>query len=122
MKIGILGLGLIGGSLGLDMRSHNHTVIGVSRQESTCQKAMTLGCVDAASTDLNLLADTEVVFICTPLGFIVPTMEQLITVLPTNTVVTDVGSVKTPIVEAITPPCGKILSGDTQWLELLKVV
>lgn len=103
MKIGILGLGLIGGSLGLDMRSHNHTVIGVSRQESTCEKAMTLGCVDIASTDLNLLADTEVVFICTPLGLIVPTMEQLITILPTNTVVTDVGSVKTPIVEAISP-------------------
>jgi arogenate dehydrogenase (NADP+) len=103
MKIGILGLGLIGGSLGLDMRSHHHTVIGVSRRESTCQKAVTLGCVDRASTDLSLLADTEVVFICTPLGLIVPTMEQLITVLPANTVVTDVGSVKTPIVEAISP-------------------
>jgi arogenate dehydrogenase (NADP+) len=103
MKIGILGLGLIGGSLGLDMRSHGATVIGVSRQASTCQKAITLGCVDTASTDLNLLADTEVVFICTPLGLIIPTMERLITILPANTVVTDVGSVKTPIVEAISP-------------------
>jgi arogenate dehydrogenase (NADP+) len=103
MKIGILGLGLIGGSLGLDMRSHGATVIGVSRRESTCQKAVTLGCVDQASTDLSLLASAEVVFICTPVGLIVPTMEQLITLLPANTVVTDVGSVKTPIVEAISP-------------------
>lgn len=103
MKIGIVGLGLIGGSLGLDMRSHHHTVVGVSRRESTCQKAVTLGCVDQASTDLSLLATAEVVFICTPIGLIIPTMQQLITVLPANTIVTDVGSVKTPIVEAISP-------------------
>jgi arogenate dehydrogenase (NADP+) len=111
MKIGILGLGLIGGSLGLDMRSHNHSVIGVSRRASTCQKAITLGCVDTASTDLNLLADTEVVFICTPLALIIPTMEQLITILPANTVVTDVGSVKTPIVEAISPLWDNFIGG-----------
>jgi arogenate dehydrogenase (NADP+) len=111
MKIGILGLGLIGGSLGLDMRSHGATVIGVSRRESTCKKAVTLGCVDQASTDLSLLASAEVVFICTPLGLIIPTMEQLITVLPANTVVTDVGSVKTPIVEAISPRWQNFVGG-----------
>ena len=100
MNIGIFGLGLIGGSLGLDLRSHGHHILGVSRRESTCQKAIALGCVDAASVDINLLADCEVVFICTPLEFIVPTVEQLITILPTTAVITDVGSVKTPIVTA----------------------
>ena len=39
MKIGILGLGLIGGSLGYDLRSLGHHVLGVSRRESTCQKS-----------------------------------------------------------------------------------
>ncbi|MDM9382057.1 prephenate/arogenate dehydrogenase [Chlorogloeopsis sp. ULAP01] len=101
MKIGILGLGLIGGSLGLDLRSHGHYVLGVSRRESTCTKAIALGSVDEASVDTNLLVTAEVVFICTPIGLIIPTVEQLIAYLPSNVIITDVGSVKTPIVQAI---------------------
>jgi arogenate dehydrogenase (NADP+) len=101
MNIGILGLGLIGGSLGLDLRSHGHYVIGVSSRTSTCQTAMAIGSVDEASVDLNVLAIAEVVFICTPLGLIVPTVEQLITFLPATTVLTDVGSVKSLIVQAV---------------------
>ncbi|MBF2008359.1 MAG: prephenate/arogenate dehydrogenase [Chlorogloeopsis fritschii C42_A2020_084] len=101
MKIGILGLGLIGGSLGLDLRSHGHYVLGVSRRASTCTKAIALGSVDEASVDTNLLVTAEVVFICTPIGLIIPTVEQLIAYLPSNVIITDVGSVKTPIVQAI---------------------
>lgn len=111
MNIGIFGLGLIGGSLGLDLRSHGHHVLGVSRRKSTCQKAIALGCVDAASVDINLLAATEVVFICTPLEFIVPTVEQLITILPVTAVITDVGSVKTPIVTAASPLWQNFIGG-----------
>lgn len=103
MKIGILGLGLIGGSLGFDLRSQGHYVLGVSRRESTCQKAVDIGSVDQASVELSLLSAAEVVFICTPIGLIVPQVEQLIAHLSANTIVTDVGSVKAPIVEAISP-------------------
>ncbi len=77
MNIGILGLGLIGGSLGFDLRSQGHHILGVSRRESTCQKAVALGSVDEASVDLSLLAAAEVVFICTPLALIVPQFEQM---------------------------------------------
>lgn len=111
MNIGILGLGLIGGSLGLDLRSHGHHVIGVSRRASTCQTAVAIGSVDEASIDMNVLAVAEVVFICTPLGLIVPTIEQLITFLPTTTVLTDVGSVKTPIVQAVSPIWHNFIGG-----------
>lgn len=103
MKIGILGLGLIGGSLGFDLKSQGHYVLGVSRRKSTCQKAMELGSVDQASTELSFLSTAEVVFICTPIGLIVPQVEQLIVHLPKTTIITDVGSVKTPIVQAISP-------------------
>ncbi|HCF28898.1 MAG TPA: arogenate dehydrogenase, partial [Cyanobacteria bacterium UBA11049] len=34
MNIGIVGLGLIGGCLGLDLRAQGHKVLGVSRRES----------------------------------------------------------------------------------------
>ncbi|GCL35877.1 MULTISPECIES: prephenate/arogenate dehydrogenase [Sphaerospermopsis] len=111
MKIGILGLGLIGGSLGFDLRSQGHYVLGVSRRESTCQKAVDIGSVDQASIDLSLLASAEVVFICTPIGLIVPQVEQLVAHLPETTIVTDVGSVKAPIVNAISPLWKNFIGG-----------
>ncbi|KOP23590.1 arogenate dehydrogenase [Hapalosiphon sp. MRB220] len=111
MNIGILGLGLIGGSLGFDLRSHGHYVVGVSRQQSTCTKAIALGSVDQASVDMSLLTTVEIVFICTPIGLIIPTVEQLITHLPANVVITDVGSVKTPIVKAISPLWTNFIGG-----------
>lgn len=101
MKIGILGLGLIGGCLGFDLRSQGHYVLGVSRRQSTCEKAIKLGNVDQAGLELSLLASAEVVFICTPIGMIVPQVQELISHLPKTTIITDVGSVKKPIVEAI---------------------
>lgn len=111
MNIGILGLGLIGGSLGFDLRSQGHHILGVSRRESTCQKAVALGSVDEASVDLSLLAAAEVVFICTPLALIVPQFEQMIANLSAATVVTDVGSAKAPIVKAISPLWDNFIGG-----------
>ncbi len=111
MNIGVVGLGLIGGSLGLDLRSQGHQVLGFSRRASTCERAIARGVVDDASVDPALLAAAEVVFICTPLAAIVPTVEQLIPYLSPSTVLTDVGSVKAPIVEAITPLWSNFVGG-----------
>ncbi len=103
MKIGIVGLGLIGGSLGLDLRRLGHQVLGVSRQAQTCELAIARGAVDQASPNLAILGEAEVIFICTPLDAIQPTAEQLLPHLSPATILTDVGSVKTPVVEAIAP-------------------
>ncbi|MEA5602650.1 prephenate/arogenate dehydrogenase [Nostoc sp. UHCC 0252] len=111
MNIGILGLGLIGGSLGFDLRSQGHHILGVSRRESTCQKAVAIGSVDKASVDLSLLAAAEVVFICTPLALIVPQLEEMIAYLPAATIVTDVGSAKAQIVKAISPLWDNFIGG-----------
>ncbi|MEP0868422.1 prephenate/arogenate dehydrogenase [Trichocoleus desertorum AS-A10] len=102
MNIGIVGLGLIGGSLGLDLRSRGYQVLGVSRQEHTCQRAIARGAVDDASVNLTLLAAADVVFICTPLSAIEATVIQLIPHLAATTILTDVGSVKTSVVDSIT--------------------
>ena len=111
MNIGIVGLGLIGGSLGLDLRSHGYKVFGVSRREQTCQQAIARGAADQASVDPAILAATQVVFICTPLAAILPSVEQLIPHLSPDTVLTDVGSVKLPVVEAITPMWTNFIGG-----------
>jgi arogenate dehydrogenase (NADP+) len=103
MKIGIVGLGLIGGSLGLDLRSQGHEVLGVSRQERTCKIAVARGAVDDAGVDLKFLADTDAIFICTPLAHLYTTVTQLIPYISPDTVLTDVGSVKNSVVQMISP-------------------
>ncbi len=101
MNIGIVGLGLIGGSIGLDLRSRGFDVFGVSSRQQTCDRAQARGVVNEASIDLSLMAAADVVFICTPLGSIEPIVRDLVPYLSPNTIVTDVGSVKTPIVQAV---------------------
>ena len=101
MNIGIVGLGLIGGSIGLDLRSRGFDVFGVSSRQQTCDRAQARGVVSEASIHLSLMAAADVVFICTPLGSIEPIVRDLVPYLSPNTIVTDVGSVKTPLVQAV---------------------
>ncbi len=118
MNVGIVGLGLIGGSLGLSLRqtfneandcqyltgltghSGGHRVLGVSRQEQVCRSAIALGATDEASTELSLLASADIVFVCTPLSAIVSIVEQLALYLSSDAIITDVGSVKQSVVVA----------------------
>ncbi len=102
MKIGIVGIGLIGASLGWDFRQLGHQVIGVSRQQVTCETAEREGICDRASCDLASLKDTEIIFICTPIAAIIPTTELLIPHLYPDTIITDAGSVKGAIVDRAT--------------------
>ena len=106
MRIGIIGLGLIGGSLGLDLRSQGHQIIGISRKESTCKVALERGIADEAGIELNLLKNTEVLFVCTPIKAIASTIEQAIPYLNPDTIITDVGSVK----HSVVTECSKLWS------------
>jgi arogenate dehydrogenase (NADP+) len=99
VKIGIVGIGVIGASLGWDFRQLGHQVIGVSRQQATCETAEREGICDRASCDLASLKDTEIIFICTPIAAIIPTIEQLSQHLVPDTIITDAGSVKGAIVD-----------------------
>ena len=111
MKLGIIGLGLIGGSLGLELRSRGHSVFGISRHQETCALAVEKGIVDQASVDFSLLTEAAIIFICTPIDAILPTVERLTPLLSPETILTDVGSVKTPIVEKISPLWSNFIGG-----------
>ncbi len=111
MKIGIIGLGLIGGSLGLDLKAQGQEILGVSRKAMTCQTAVEIGVADQASTDLSILAPAEIVIICTPIAKIADTLQQLIPYLQPETIVTDVGSVKQPIVQACSQLWSNFIGG-----------
>ncbi len=101
MKVGIIGLGLIGGSLSLDLRALGHWVWGISRREKTGHTALDRGVIDAYyQLGESLPQDTDIVVICTPIEQIIPSLSLLVKYLANQTIVTDVGSVKAPIVEA----------------------
>ncbi|MDB9313502.1 prephenate/arogenate dehydrogenase [Spirulina sp. CS-785/01] len=101
--MGIVGLGLIGGSLGLELRSQRLRVLGVSRQEQVCEIALRRGIVDVASVNLSLLGEADVIFVCTPLHAIAAMVEKLVPYLSPGTIITDVGSVKAPVLREVMP-------------------
>mgnify|MGYP002784330888 CR=1 FL=1 len=111
MIIGIVGLGLIGGSLGFDFRQQGHRVLGVSRRQETCDRAIAIGAVDTASVHLSLMQEVDVVFLCTPLAAMEQTMIDLVPSLRSDAVVTDVGSVKGWVMQAIAPHWHNFVGG-----------
>lgn len=111
MKIGIVGLGLIGGCLGLDLRRAGHWVYGVSRRQVTCASASAMGAVDAAGLDLAALSTMDLVFVCTPITAIEPMVAQLAKVLSPEAIITDVGSVKASIVAPATQLWPRFVGG-----------
>jgi len=103
MQIGIVGLGLIGGSLALDLKAQGNLVWGLSRSRDTCEIAVSIGAVDTALTqleDIPQLAQTDLVIVCTPITAVVPTVQLLAAHLPAPTIITDVASVKGAIVQS----------------------
>ena len=96
-NIGIVGLGLIGGSLGLDLQKLGYTVYGITHRENTAQKARERKLAQIVSTDTSLLKNCSLIFIALPLEQILNPSSVLIHAIPKNAVVTDVGSVKLPI-------------------------
>jgi arogenate dehydrogenase (NADP+) len=100
--IAIVGLGLIGGSLGIDFTAQGHRVLGIARRPETCEQALAQGVVHQADTQLSLASDADVVFICTPIAIVVDIIAALVPYLKKATVVTDVASVKQLIVTQAT--------------------
>ncbi|MBO6959889.1 MAG: prephenate/arogenate dehydrogenase [Prochlorococcus marinus CUG1438] len=98
MKIGIVGLGLIGGSLGLKLQSLNHTTYGIANNELNEKKAKEKGLANFVSRDLNLLKECELIILALPIKDLISPSQQLISSIPREAIITDVGSVKEAIV------------------------
>ena len=91
--LGIVGVGLIGGSVGLAARKAGWQVVGVDRQD-TLEKAVELGAIDRAST-LKEARGADLVVLAAPISKVTGLVAQL---PPTDALVTDVASAKGAIV------------------------
>jgi prephenate dehydrogenase len=106
-KIGIVGLGLIGGSIALAAREiwPSSLVIGVDCKD-VLETAMRLHAIDVAADDLIVLAEADVVILAAPVRQNLALLEQLDEYIGQPAVVTDTGSTKRAIVDAarLLPP------------------
>lgn len=103
--IAIVGVGLIGGSLGMAAKKHGlaRRIIGIGRSEQNLMKAKILGAIDDYSLDIETgAAEADLVVICTPVQLIVPVLERMVKNLKRGVVVTDVGSTKAEVVTGAT--------------------
>ena len=99
-RVGIVGLGLIGGSLGLDLLAHGWQVQGLVHRSATAERAMARGLATAVSTDPGCLAGCDLVILALPIPALLAPDQALVEAIPQDAVVTDVGSVKRPVLEA----------------------
>ncbi|MDR3706852.1 MAG: prephenate dehydrogenase/arogenate dehydrogenase family protein [Capsulimonadaceae bacterium] len=99
----IIGVGLLGGSIGLALKARGRCahVIGIGRNEARLEKAVSLNAVDSFTTDIESgCRDADVIVVCTPVARIIADLPRILSAARRDAVVTDVGSVKSAIVEA----------------------
>ena len=105
-KITIIGVGLLGGSIGLAAKRRKRVapgeVAGFVRRVASLKDCEKAGAVDFATTDLLAAVwNADLVILCTPLAQMRPLAEQFLPALKRGAVVTDVGSVKASVVREL---------------------
>lgn len=102
MRIAVLGVGLIGGSIGLAARRRaGARVCGYDPDEQVLAKALALGAIDTAASDIaGAVADADVVFVAAPVGALVETVRTALAGAGPDCVVSDVGSTKRVLADA----------------------
>ncbi len=103
-RVTIVGLGLIGGSLGLALTRKRlaHEVVGLGRRASTLRLAKQRRAIDWGTTDAaRAVREADVVVLATPVSTIIPLAKRLAPFMRPGSILTDVGSTKAGIVRAL---------------------
>ena len=98
MKLAIIGVGLIGGSLGLclkDKLGDKIFITGLCRTENSMRRATELGAVDLACPDLEqVVGGADIIFLSPPVLQIVPMVKKILPFVKSGAILTDAGSTK----------------------------
>jgi len=97
-RANVVGVGLIGGSIGLALRAQGWRVSGVDHDDARTARGLELGVLD----DVGLDPEAEITFVATPVRTVAEAAGKALA--GTSGLVTDVGSVKAPIVSALDDP------------------
>jgi prephenate dehydrogenase len=103
MTITIVGLGLIGGSMALSLKKNHFvdTLIGVDNNPLHTAKAIELGLVDSVASLEIAVAQSDIIIVATPVNTLTSILPQILDLITDNQVVIEVGSTKSPVIEAI---------------------
>ncbi len=104
--VAVIGVGLMGGSLGLAARERAGVaeVRGFSQTTATLERALELGSITRACGSLSEAASgADLVFVCTPVRLVVQHVKEALAAAPAHAVVSDVGSTKGPLMRALSP-------------------
>jgi prephenate dehydrogenase len=100
-NVAIIGVGLIGGSIGLSLRRRRLAgrVIGIGRRKASLAKALDYGCVDETTTSVSRgVAKADLVVVCTPVETIPEFVAAAAEHAPADCYLTDAGSTKATVV------------------------
>ena len=103
MKIAIIGVGLIGGSIALKLREKNFGAefIGIDKSETHLQEAQELGIIDRFENFENGIQNADLIITAIPVDATVKILPQVLDLISEKQTVMDVGSTKSGIVTAI---------------------
>ncbi|MCL2075961.1 MAG: prephenate dehydrogenase/arogenate dehydrogenase family protein [Betaproteobacteria bacterium] len=101
-KIVIFGVGLIGGSFALALKSAHaaREIVGLGRSSQSLEEALRLGVIDRAATEAEEVADADLVLVASPVGQMPTIFARIAPHLGEKTVVTDGGSTKNDVIAA----------------------
>ncbi len=110
--VAIYGVGLLGGSIGLAAKTRQvaERVLGIGRNEARLKRAQQMGAVDEYALVPSAIDDRcDLAVVCTPVGLIPRVALELAECLPPGALITDVGSTKGRVVQAVCAgwPAGK---------------
>jgi prephenate dehydrogenase len=103
MRVAVIGVGLIGGSIGLAARGQvpEAEVAGCDAEPGVLERARELGAVDVAAGSVAEAVDgAQACFLCAPVGALPALLEEVLAAAPDDCVVSDVGSTKRGIAAA----------------------
>ncbi|MFM7674089.1 MAG: prephenate/arogenate dehydrogenase [Synechococcus sp.] len=106
--VGVVGLGLIGGSLGLDLQARGAEVRALVHRAATAERARARALATRVATEPSVLEGCELVVLALPLDRLLVPSPELVAALPAAAVLTDVGSVKVPLLPAWSEALGRI--------------
>jgi prephenate dehydrogenase len=106
MRIGVVGVGLIGGSVALAARERiGAAVTGHDSSPDALRAARHAGALDGSSADLaGAVSEADAIFVAVPVGSLNETVAAVLAAAPPDCVVSDVGSTKRAVVAANDDP------------------
>jgi prephenate dehydrogenase len=124
LKIAIVGLGLMGGSIALGLQGHSGTLLAVDPDPETCALAIRENIVDHISADLEeIIPRADVIILSAPVNAILSLIPRLPALHHRGAIILDIGSTKVEICRALSdlpprfepigghPMCGKAVGG-----------